>query len=895
MSARSPRRATSTRFHVREYAPLEEPAETGLWPLTAHHTLWCWLQEACAECPANDARRIDWIDILLHRPDGSPVDTVDVEVSVACPADGMTPCSGAGALRDMQRFELYFAEDVADGVDEVTTPHLALSGVLSDSVGAFVGLTILGARHGSVIHLLYDESANAHVADCEVWWQADTLTYWNDEVSATAGGPPVRVGFACDLGDTIVVPPCADECEFTNFFGLQAYFDPNTNIVYQWFDPGELLLPLQPQGLDFKLYFEALGAASDSAYLRALFACAGFGDVCCPPAEPVCSIPLSVRRGTAFQTVLDVHADISSVSCCLSEPFWLGIVVDSVTGGATLPSFLFSAASVDPNPPLPCEQWTGAAGALSAVRTDDVGWADVRLTGLCASCGGLSEQSCQAQPQMLDCEMSADVPCAEAGVRLENLVIVPGLGSARRYCCSDLSFPGAELIFRMQIPNQGNVAIRATTDTLDHVALFLLETCDPRQCVAFGRDSLFASDLTNGEYFVVVESWDGQPLSFDLDFVCIADCNHETCDADLRGPGGLGNRYLDGEGDGAGNVFYQSYYPGTNNTQYILRYDAQTCDSLPPITWQSQENSACRMLAYDPRNGGEFWCGTTTDFFTGTGRLYRLSSGGGVIQSWTALPGLTILRWSGAAFDPTHNHMWVFVRDSSNTGHSRAFELNLSNPLQPSVIQGPHVLPQQSPNQSLSCAGADYAHLSNHLLVVHQGAPNDFVQCYEDLDPGYDGPQPGPGFVPVAWCTPDSNSLQGYGVAAIEDTAGGKIAMTNFTDADWLHPVALYPPPCRLTPARCAPPDHLTVAIITGGTRLSWMATYPGLYDIYSCDDPENDGNPDGGQDTQFTLEASLPLPAGAAEWDDLHDLSVYRIYSIVLTCSTAVSQAGAP
>ena len=276
-------------------------------------------------------------------------------------------------------------------------------------------------------------------------------------------------------------------------------------------------------------------------------------------------------------------------------------------------------------------------------------------------------------------------------------------------------------------------------------------------------------------------------------------------------------------------------------------------------------------------------------------RLYRSSIGGGVIQSGMALPGLTILRWSGAAFDPTHNHMWVFVRDSSNTGHSRAFELNLSNPLKPSVIQGPPVLPQQSPNQSLSCAGADYDHLSNHLLVVHQGAPNDFVQCYEDLDPGYGGPQPGPGFVPVAWCTPDSNSLQGYGVAAIEDTAGGKIAMTNFTDADWLHPVALYPPPCRLTPARCAPPDHLTVAIITGGTRLSWMATYPGLYDIYSCDDPENDGNPDGGQDTQFTLEASLPLPAGAAEWDDLHDLSVYRIYSIVLTCSTAVSQAGAP
>jgi hypothetical protein len=256
------------------------------------------------------------------------------------------------------------------------------------------------------------------------------------------------------------------------------------------------------------------------------------------------------------------------------------------------------------------------------------------------------------------------------------------------------------------------------------------------------------------------------------------------------------------------------------------------------------------------------------------------------VQSWTVISGLPIMRWSGAAFDPTHNHMWVFIRDSSNTGNSRAYELDLNNPQQPVVIQGPHSLPHQSPNQSLSCAGADYAHLANHLLVVHQGNPDDFVQCYEDLDPAYSGPRPGPGFVPVAWCAPDSNSLQGFGIAAIEDSTGGKIAMTNFTDVDWAHPVNLYPPPCRLAPARCIPPSDVAIFSNGASTRLTWTATFPGIYDIYSSTNPLNDGNPDGGQDPLFSLEASLSLPAGAAVWDDTDALIDYKVYSIILTCT---------
>jgi len=851
--------------------------------------VYCWLDETCETCAPNEPTRVDSLRVRLKRMDGSPADTLDLRIDFCCPADGMNACSGVGFLRDFRTASVIFPADSADSLGQFVTAEIVFEGVLCDSIGSFVGIVSQGTRQGSLV-LLAGDAVGVDIQQCEAFVQRDSLEDWTT-VWGDPSGPPIEVSYACDLGDSIVVPPCAGVCEFTNFYGLQAYFDPQTNIVYQWLDPGDWFLPLQPRAVDFKLYFEALGSANDTAYMRALFACPGFGDMCCPPEEPLCVMPLRIRRGSAFQTVLDVHADVSDITCCLSEPFWMGLVIDSVTAGAVKPSFLFSSSDVDPHPPLPCEQWTGSAGTLQSQRTDDIGWADISLDALCQNCGGITPEICSPQQQSLDCAGAAAIPCSESGVTLAGLTIGVGNGQARRYCCSDLSFSGPELVFSMAAPNQGNLFVRAATDTLEHVALFLLETCDTRQCVGFGIDSLFATGLIHGDYFIVAERLTDQPITFDLNVVCIADCNHEICRTDVRGPGGIGNRYLDGEGDGAGNTFYQSYYPGTGNSQYILRFNAMNCDSLSPIIWNSQENSPCRMLAFDPRSGGEFWCGTTDNFFTGTGRLYRVSNGGGVIQSWGALPGLSIMRWSGAAFDPTHNHMWVLIRDSSNTGHSRGYEIDLSNPLAPRVIQGPHLLPHQSPNQSLSSAGSDYAHLSNHLLVVHQGMPDDFVQCYEDLNPGYDGPLPGPGLVPVAWCSPDSNSLQGYGIAAIEDSSGGKIAMMNFTDSDWLHPLALYPPPCRITPPYCLPPENLTLAMISGGTRLTWMATYPGVYDIYSSTVPDNDGNPDGGLDPLFTLEESLPLPAGQSQWDDLHGLFDYKIYSIVLTCSTQVAR----
>ncbi|MBK6766109.1 MAG: hypothetical protein IPG71_07225 [bacterium] len=490
----------------------------------------------------------------------------------------------------------------------------------------------------------------------------------------------------------------------------------------------------------------------------------------------------------------------------------------------------------------------------------------------------------------MDCSNAPTLFCSERGEITAGQMIPPGTGATDRYCCSDLEYTGRKLVYRLTVPEQTNLRLYIYDEHSIPLTMFLLSACDQQSCLASAQGILTMTGLPGQDYYLVVESSDTLGHEFEVFAQCYGDCIGETCVMDIRGPGGMGNRYLDGEGNGTGTELYYSYYPGFGTTQTILRYDA-ACDSLPAISWQSQESSAARMLAYDPRNGGEFWCGTTTDYFSGTGRLYRISSGGGVVQSWNYLTGLPILRWSGAAFDAVHNHLWVMIRDSLNLGNSRAYELNVSNPQQPVVIQGPHVLLHDSPNSAQSSGGADYADSTQHLLVMFQGLPDDFVQCYNDVEPAYSGPPPGPGLAASEWCGPDSNGVQGYGLAAREAAGGGEIVMMNFTDSDWQHPLERYPAPCRLVPFHCVPPDDVSISATETAIELHWTAIEPGVYDVYSSQAPENDGNPDGGQDHLFHLETTLTLAPGPVVWIDADLAAVFKTYTVLLNCSSGVGQ----
>lgn len=870
------------------------PSHSLSWNLESGNSIYLKLESgACAGCTPEEPMRVDSISLLFVRPDGSAADTIDFDIQAVCPAVLHDSCDGPGPVRSLRTAFVGFEEDIPDGNEQLLQKTVLFPSILLDSTGGFIKITNLGFRgESSDLSISIDDSDTLAIEPCQILVEADDLIDWTS-VWPNSGGPRISAYFACGLNDSIEIPPCAEFCTFRRYTGPPAYYDPFATSVYQLFDPSQAESHVRPQSLGLDLYFENVGSADDIIYLRVVLACPGFGDICCPPGEALCQTLASVRRGTPFQTVLEVEVPFVTEACCIDERFWLGVIIDSVSGGSTLPSFLFSSIETEADPPLVCEQWTGSEGNLSSFRQDNSAWANLELSALCGSCGEVPTSSCDTESELLDCESALTVSCSESGVVLQDLLILPGTGNVTRYCCTDLQFPGRELVCTIQVPNQGNLSVRAIEDSANHFALFLLESCVPQNCVAFGIDSLAVSALTNGVYFVVVEKLADTDSLVTIELTCIADCNGIACLENLQGPGQIGNRYLDSEGDGVGNVFYQSYYPGSGTTQTILRFDGQSCDTLSPIVWTSAESSPNRMLAFDPRNGGEFWCGTTIDFFSGIGKLYRISSGGGVVQSWTSIPGLPIMRWSGAAFDPSHNHMWVLIRDSSNTGSSRAFELDLSNPFQPVVIQGPHALPHQSSNFSLSCAGADYAHLSNSLLVVHQGTPDDFVQCYTDADPGYLGPRPGPGLVPSAWCAPDSNSLQGYAVSALEDSNGGSMAMMNFTDIDWAHPVVKYPPPCRLIPPRCIAPNDLTLFANGFVTTLTWTAHYPGTYRIYSSQDPLSDGDPDNGLDPLYFLEATIPLPAGDAEWVDSAPTVDFKVYSIVLSCSTLVEQRG--
>lgn len=846
----------------------------------------------CPECSPAEPIRIDSLQLLMRRTDGSRADTLDILVSLYCPLNPSDACQGGGVLRGTVPLEIAFSFDLLDGLDESRIVTIPIN-MLADSIGAFLVVESLGFRANQPAPRVGHAIQGAYpVQNCGVWIGHGSMQTWDEYFAPQfPGAPQAFIAFSCGLPDTLIIPPCAIGCEFLKFDGEPVFFDPSTNVVYQWVDENSLEFPVSPLSANLKLFFEQLGSASDSAYFRVVFACPSFGERCCPPAAILHESAFVVARGTDLQTVLDIQARLADNSFSLTEPFWFGVVLDSVTGQSTLPSFLFSAAALDVTPPQACEQWCRISGTLNSYRQDGLGWVDISFTGYCSSLAGQPVDVCTISPSNLNCSAAIEIACREDGITLLTQQIEEGIGSTDRYCCSDHEHLGHELIFRIVVPEQGNLGVRLNHSDPNPLALFLLSSCDPRNCIAASADSLLVTGLAGQEYFLIVESSDTLAHELEIIVRCYGDCVGETRIGDVRGPGGTGNRYLDGEGDGAGNTIFYSYYPGAGTSQIILKYDAVTCDSLPPVIWESLENSPSRMLAYDPRNGGEFWCGTTIDYFAGSGRLYRISSGGGVVQSWTWLTGLPIKRWSGAAFDAQHNHLWVFIRDSLNTGNSRAYELDLTDPQQPVVIQGPHLLPHNSPNFSQSCAGADYADSTNRLLIIHQGLPDDFVQCYDDLDAGYAGPRPGPGLIPTEWCAPDSNSVQGFGLAAIDRMGSGEIAMLNFTDADWVHPLMRYPAPCRLVPFRCVPPDDLCIQRENEQYQLFWTALESGVYEIYSTLSPNNDGNPDGGLDSLFHLEISLTLEAGPAQWADADSVATFKTYSIILNCPSGVVQ----
>jgi hypothetical protein len=469
---------------------------------------------------------------------------------------------------------------------------------------------------------------------------------------------------------------------------------------------------------------------------------------------------------------------------------------------------------------------------------------------------------------------------------LTNQTNTGGGDNVTAYCCVPWLEDGPEKVYTISVPANNNLSVSLSNVVGGDVDVFILNACNPLSCIIGADDAVNLTGLAGGTYYVVVDGYNAGEATYTITFTCFASCHASVCMANLvAGALSTSDRYLDGEWDATSpDTMYWMYYSGAGTTQAILKWNPATCDTFRRVNWTSTDASTCRMFALDPRNGGQYWTGTITNYTTGTGRLHRVSATGAVLNSWTAIAGLPSLRWAGAAFDPDNNHLWVFIRDSSGIGLDRAYELNVSVEASPTVIQGPHFIPNISPYARVSVGGADYAQTVDKILLMSQGTPNDFVTCFTDNTPGYAGPPPGPGLTALTWCPPDSNTLQGFGLAAW-DLGGnglGALVLTNFTDGNPPHPINVYQAPCQLT-APCNPVTNLTIRRNGGSVDLYFYAPQASHYKIYSTTNANNVVVPPG---AGWTEEANLNLPAGNASWTDPGGIVAgYKNYVVRANC----------
>lgn len=859
--------------------------------ITAGDAYKVWIDPAdCPGCDPVYPFRVDSLELLLVARGWLVNDTVFIGIDVECARfDPDDPCRGPGQERCLEVYYLVLdaVTDPADTSDLfVWTVKLPFDGCYIDGP-SFVGVWHLGHTLPDDVrfhpNVAFDGANVPPVVDCYAWSNLLGWIKWADTwVDPDPGYPALTIYGECATTPEDPIIPCPESCAQQRWTGGLAWYDQTTTEIYQWFGVAapDLLFPYKPMTIEFSLYYYTAGAADDSVRVMVMYGCPRLGDICCAPMEVLCAGSIWLTRGSASTpTLLPVSLDLSSMSCCLTEDFWVGVAIIGIGAGDPIPSFLWTDDTGIPG----CEQWLYGTGGFEHWPNGSLGWADIVLSGSCEDCLGDPSNNCPPYvPEILDCASATQIACGS--VTLTGETNIGGNSNVTSYCCAPWDESGPETVYQINVPAGHYLTVTLSNIIGGDVDVFLLTDCDPASCIASGDVNFTAQSLPAGTYYVVVDGYGGDEATYDISFDCYFPCNATICNNGLGGPV-TNSRYLDGEWDATLGTVYYMYYAGTGNSQRIYTWDVDRCARGADITWTSGDASTCRMLAVDPR--GYAWTGTITNFTTGTGRLYRVNlATGAVLNTWTTIANLPNMRWSGCAFDPNHNHLWVFLRGPLGDDDNHACELDVSNPANPVVIQGPHVIPFANPYAVYSSGGADYAEMASKILIAAQAAPVDIIECFDDLNPAYAGPPPGPGITSLAWCPPDSNSLQGFGLAAIDNGNDGlgEIQMCNFTDAIQPHRVFSYPSPCPLT--QCDPVTDLRINFSSGSVALYWMAPQTGNYKIYMSTNPNNDGDPDNGADPMFTLVDTVARPAGLATWTAPNITDTYRNYVVVSSCN---------
>ncbi len=723
---------------------------------------------------------------------------------------------------------------------------------------------------------------------------AHVLVAWTtDDVTSAELGP--QTGALRQTSTTIADYshrwPVADACALSNFQAIPYYFDSTATVCIQKFDSTtDFTPPFAPSGMVFSLYWASAGSDTDRVTVSSSVLCDNPVDSCCAPHAVLCSRNDVIQRSTGMANeIVVVSLAFDSATCCVAQSFWIGCSIMRSGPTDPGPSLLFTRASEEPNGVPECQQWIEQAGEFVRFPNGDLGWWDLRLFGDCDTCGSEIDSCPEFSQETLLCNLATPIACVAEGITLVNETNALGSSTVTKYCCAPWGATGPESIYLISLAYTGHLYVRLSDVAGGEVDLYLLSGCSPYSCVSAAGDSLHAENLEPGVYFLVVDGRDGGVASFDLFIQCYSNCAGTECSNDIEFGHPVGNLYLDGEWCAADSEHvYYSYYPGSGNRQTILKFSRNECSLVDTTGWTSADATACRGFAFDPRNGGQFWTGTVTNWSVGTGKLYRVGSGGSVLNTFSSIAGLTNMRWSGFAFDESDNHLWIFTRRATISGSDFAWELDVTNPSVPVLIQGPHLLGYINPNTIISSGGADYSSVSRRILLGVQTEPEDAVECLIDVDPAYAGPPPGPGLSSVSFCIPDSNAVQGFGVVAIDNggiQGRGEMLMLDFTD---VHPgfpphkLFSYPVPCELNPTSCDSVMFLTIRTLGTQLQFAFFAPQTADYVLYGTADLNATSPP---PTAPWTAMDSLFLPAGPAILFVDLPADVLQMYSVIARC----------
>lgn len=143
---------------------------------------------------------------------------------------------------------------------------------------------------------------------------------------------------------------------------------------------------------------------------------------------------------------------------------------------------------------------------------------------------------------LLDCTVAIDAGCGFNYSGNNQF----GNSNVTTYSCTGFSESGPEDVFRLVLASTSNVDIVMDTDGGD-LDLFLLASCDEGDCIAFSaaieHEEIHEKCLPAGEYFVVVDGYNGTIANYSISINC-TDCTpppgNETCGtADPLGCGAI--------------------------------------------------------------------------------------------------------------------------------------------------------------------------------------------------------------------------------------------------------------------------------------------------------------------------------------------------------------------